>query len=332
MQDIFADWRSLMAGIQLWLAGGDPYGSYPHPVFPERMVHVGWYAYPPPTLILWTPLALLPWPVSAALLMLVCLVGFELWVRRRSGRVGLPWLLLWLPFAQGLWIGQTTMLALVALLWAEASAEDGHELRAALLLALAMLKPQVGALPAALLLLDAALARRWRLLFGFAGISAALWGGTALLLGPQIYAQWLAGLGGYTSAIPDRPLLFPPLGPALGLLALALWWRKGRGDAFGLALLVNTLIYPLSVVYIAIAVAAVAVRWNPRWPWYPVALSWLIPAAFPLVVRAPDTIAALTQAIVATGLLAGLLPQIPWRWPGSRPLGGREGQGGQSSS
>ncbi len=319
MQEIFADWRSLMAGIQLWLAGGNPYGSYPHPVFPGTMVHVGWYAYPPPTLILATPLAILPWPLSSAIMLLICIVGFERWVRQRSGRVGLPWLLLWLPFAQGLWIGQTTLLALVGLLWAERAAEEGHDLRAALLLALALLKPQVGILPAACLLLAALRGRRWRLLGAFAAICAALWGGTALALGPQIYARWIAGLGGYTSVIPDRPLLYPPLGPLLGLLALALWRLRGRGDAFGLALLVNTLLYPLSVVYIAISVAAVVIRWNPRWPWYPLALSWLVPLAFPLFVRSPDSIAALTQAIIATGLLAGLLPQIPWRLPRPRP-------------
>ncbi|MEI7643886.1 MAG: glycosyltransferase family 87 protein [Chloroflexales bacterium] len=313
MQAIFADWRSLMAGIQVWLAGGNPYGSYPHPVFPNTMVHVGWYAYPPPTLFLATPLALLPWPISSTIMLLVCAIGFERWVRLRSGRVGMPWLILWLPFTQGIWIGQTTMLVLVGLIWAEHAFSEGRDIRAAVLLALVMLKPQVGVLPVAWLLLSALSGRRWHLLALFAAISAALWGGAALIAGPQIYAQWIAGLGGYTSAIPDRPLLFPPVGPILGLLALLLWYRHGRGDAFGLALLVNTLIYPISVVYIAIAVAFVVIRWRRDWPWYPLVLSWIIPVVFPLVIRTPDTIAALTQAIVATGLLAGLLPGLPWR-------------------
>jgi uncharacterized membrane protein len=62
-------------------------------------------------------------------------------------------------------------------------------------------------------------------------------------------------------------------------------------------------------------IAFVVIRWRRDWPWYPLALSWLLPVAFPLVIRTPDSIAALTQAIVITGLLAGLLPQIPWRRP-----------------
>jgi hypothetical protein len=338
VQDIFADWRSLMVGIQLWLTGGNPYGSYPHPVFPGTMVHIGWYAYPPPTLFLATPLAIIPWPISSAIMLLASIMAFERWVRQRSGRVGLPWLILWLPFTQGIWIGQTTLLALVGLLWAEHAAEEGRDVRAAFLLVLALLKPQVGALPAAWLLFDAVLSKRWRLVGTFVAIFTALWGGTALVLGPQIYAKWLAGLGGYTAAIPDRPLLFLPLGPILGAMALLLWRRHGRGDPFGLALLVNTLIYPLSVIYIAIAIAAVVIRWNPRWPWYPLLLSWIIPMMTPLAVRSiivaggggflaklipmidplmartPDTIAGLTQAIIATGLLAGLLPQLPQIW------------------
>jgi hypothetical protein len=60
-------------------------------------------------------------------------------------------------------------------------------------------------------------------------------------------------------------------------------------------------------------VSAVVIRWNPRWAWYPLALSWIIPVVFPMVIRTPDTIAAMTQSIIATGLLAGLLPGIPWR-------------------
>jgi|GEM_PF-876906 len=313
VQEIFADWRSLMAGIQLWLAGGNPYGSYQHPVFPNSIVHVGWYAYPPPTLLLATPLALLPWPVSSAIMLLISIVGLERWVRQRSGRTCLPWLILWLPFTQGIWIGQTTLLTLVGLIWAEHASSQGRDTRAAVLLALVMLKPQVGALPVAYLLLTALYGRRWRLLATFTAICVALWGGAALIAGPQIYAQWIAGLGGYTSAIPNRPLLFPPFGPLLGLMALLLWHLHGRGDPFGLALLVNTLIYPLSVVYIAITIAVVVIRWNPRWQWYPLALSWIIPMGFPLVVRTPDTVAGLTQAIIATGMLAGLLPWLPWR-------------------
>lgn len=320
MEQIFADWRSLMAGIQVWLAGGNPYGVYPHPLgYP---VHAGWYSYPPPTLLLGTPLALLPWQLSGPLMLLVALVAFELWVRRASGRIGLPWLLLWLPFTQGLWIGQTTMLALLGLVWAERCYRQGRERQAGLLLALAMLKPQIGVLAAGWLLLEAVRARRWRLPLTFAAVTASLYAAALLVAGPQIYAQWFGGLTGYRAALPDRPLLFPPLGPALGLLAGLFWWRHGRRDHFGGLLLLNTLLYPLSVIYIAVGIAFVVVRWRPDWPWYPLLLSWVVAFAFPLAVRSPENVAALTQSIIASGLLAGLLPRLPLpaRWRNLRPV------------
>ncbi|WP_129626265.1 glycosyltransferase 87 family protein [Candidatus Oscillochloris fontis] len=311
MEQIFADWRSLMVGIQLWLEGANPYASYPHPVFPGRMVNAGWYAYPPPTLFLFTPLALLPWPLSSAILLLASIIPFERWTRQTSLRTGLPWLLLWLPLAQGLWIGQTTLLALVALLWGERAAHERQDVRAAFLLALALLKPQIGIVPIAWLLLEALWQRRWRLPLAFTLINLVLWGGTALLAGPQIYVQWLGGLMNYDQFLPNRPLLFPPFGMILGALAVFFWYRHGRGDMFGLALLFNTLIYPLSVVYSASALAMVVIRWNPRWPWYPLILSWLIPMLVPLAQRTPDSIAGMTQAIIATALLTALLPQLP---------------------
>jgi hypothetical protein len=67
------------------------------------------------------------------------------------------------------------------------------------------------------------------------------------------------------------------------------------------------------VIYIAVGVAFVVIRWRADWPWYPLILSWLLPALYLLPERTPETIAALTQGIVATGLLVGLLPRIPLR-------------------
>lgn len=307
---IFTDWRSLIEGIRVWLSGGDPYGPYKHPF--GYMVEAGWYAYPPPSLIIGAPLALLPNILSGLLVVAATIISFELWVRRSSGRMGLPWLILWLPFVQGIWIGQTTLLALLLLVWAEMAYKDGEDRKAGILLAFALLKPQVGILAAGWLLFEALRSRRWTLLIACIGSSVALYGVTALIAGPQIFAQWLTGLEAYRQALPDRPLLFPPLGPIVGALAGLLWLRHGRGDIFGLALLLNTLVYPLSVVYIAIGVAFVVIRWRPTWTWYPLLLSWLLPALLPRSIpRTADTIAALTQAIIASGLLAGLLPRLP---------------------
>jgi hypothetical protein len=310
----FSDWRSLMGAVQHWLQGGDPYGSF---VMADGAAYdAGWFAYPPPVLLLAAPIAFMPWLISGLLVQALAIGGFEYWSRQTAQRVALPWMLLWLPFVQGLVIGQTTLLALTLLMLAVYAAETGRDRWAGPLLALALLKPQVGVLVIAWVLLRALLDRRWWLVSGFAVVSLLLWGGMLLVAGPQIYLQWYTGLGAYQSALPDRPLFFPPLGPLLALLAGWLWWRYGRSDVIGALLLLNTLIYPLSVVYIAVAIAVVVIRWRPDWPWWPLMFSWLIPLYFPLTARSsPDAIALLAQAIIATGLLTGLLPRVPLRLP-----------------
>jgi len=318
------DWRMFMAAIRHWLAGGDPYG--PFTGFTGVAHHAGAFGYPPPALPLATPLALLPWQLTGALFVLASALAFELWVRRASGRSGLPWMLLWLPVVQGLVLGQTTLLVLVGLLAAERYDAEGKGGRAGLLLALAVLKPQVAILAAGWLLLRALLARRWATPLSFLGVSAAIWAAALLVAGPQIVPQWIQGLVVYDDLLPDRLLLFPPFGPLIGLLAALLWWRHGRGDTFGLLLLVSLLIYPLSVIYMTAAVGVVVIRWRRDWAAWPLLLSWLIPIIIPLTVRTTDTIAALTQSIVITGLLAGLLPGLPAlnRISGGRLPAGRE--------
>lgn len=307
---LLTDWRALMAGIRYWLAGGNPYGPYPG--LAGELYPPGFYPYPPPTLVLGTPLALLPWQLSGLILTLASVVGLERWARQTSGRSALPWMLLWLPVLQGLVIGQTTLLALVGLLFAELAYRRSRDWRAGLLLALAVLKPQAVILPAAWLLFRAARERRWGLPLAFLVVSTTIWVAALVAAGPGILPRWVDGLRAYDDNLPNRPLIFPPLGPLLALLAGVLWWRRGRRDALGALLLLNTLLYPLSVIYVAVGVAVVVLRWRDDWPLYPLALSWLLAAVLTPAVRTPDSIALLTQAIVATGLLAGLLPRLPW--------------------
>jgi hypothetical protein len=259
-----------------------------------------------------TPLALLPWQLTGGLFVLASAVSFERWARCLHTRSALLWLLLWLPLCQGLVLGQTTLIVLAALGFAELHYNQGRDRSAGLLLALAVLKPQVAILAVGWLLLRAIRERRYQLPLIFFGLSAALWLVAMLIAGPQIIPQWVAGLRVYDDLLPDRLLLFPPFGPLIGLLSIMLWWRYGRGDVFGLLMLLNTLFYPLSVIYMTSVVAFVVIRWRRDWQWYPLALSWVFPVVFSLTIRTPDTIAALTQSIVVTGMLAGLLPPIPW--------------------
>jgi hypothetical protein len=307
MPQLFGDWRSLMSALHHWFNGGDPYGPY---IGAGGWIYeAGYFAYPPPVLLLGAPLALLPWWLSLLLVQSLAVAGFELWARRSSGRSALLWLILFPPLLQGLQIGQTTLLALAALMLGELSYRGRQDGRAGLLLALALLKPQVGALAIAYLLFEALRARRWRTLGAFGLASAALWGGAALVAGPQIYAQWLAGLQSYQAALPDRPMLFLPLGPLVALAAAALWRRSGR-DYFGLALLVNTLVYPLSVIYIVSALAFLVIRWRRDWEIWPLALCWLPPLIFARLPASPDALIASVQAMVALGLAVGLMPAL----------------------
>jgi Glycosyltransferase family 87 len=319
MQQALYDWQTLIAAIQVWLAGGNPYAEYTHPT--GKAMQAGAFAYPPPFLLVGTPFALMPWMLSGLLMLLISIVLWEYWVRCTSKRTGLFWLLLWLPLTQGLWLGQTTLLSLALLAVAYQLTGDKKDRLAGILLALAILKPQTVLLPAAWMLFEAYRGRRWHFLQGFTATSLVLWGGIALITGPQIYIQWLQGLRDYGSELANRPLIFPPIGPVLALGAGFLWWRHGRGDWWAGLLLLNTLLYPLSVSYVAVGLAFVIIRWRPDWPHYPLILSWLIPGIWPVQERTADALMLQVQLMVATGLLAGLLPAPQLRFWKAREIG-----------
>jgi hypothetical protein len=188
------------------------------------------------------------------------------------------------------------------------------------LLALALIKPQAVALPAAWLLIMAFRGRRIRMLIAFGVLVAALWGGVALTGGPTIYRSWFTGLTYYGPDLPRRPLIFPPFGLIVVLLAGLLWWRAGHRDTWGTLLLLNALTFPFTIAYATIAIAFVVIRWRPNWCWYPLLLSWCIPALVS-VPRTLDGLTMITQVVAVPGLLAGLCPPIPWeRWLPQRLL------------
>lgn len=304
--NIFADWYALIGAVSLWLNGGDPYGAYQ---VGGITYDAGYFAYPPPALLFAAPLTLLPWWLSALIVQSIAVVSFERWAWRMTGRSALVWVVLWPPLLQGLQIGQTTLLVLAVLLLAERDAHDRRDLRAGVLLALALLKPQVSILALVYLLLISLRDRRWRLIGAFVGTSAALWLGIALVAGPQIYLQWFNGLNAYSQALPDRPMIFLPLGPLVVVLAFWLW-RRRAGDGFGLALLINTLIYPLSVLYIITPIAAVVIRWRPDWQLWALLLGWAVPVGFTFLPNTAGFWFAEIQAILVLGLLVGLLPTM----------------------
>ncbi|NCC32511.1 MAG: DUF2029 domain-containing protein [Chloroflexia bacterium] len=304
------DWRSLMAAVLHWFQGGDPYGAYSG--FYGALYDAGYFAYPPPVLLLAAPLALLPWWLSGILIQVVAVLAFERWSRLMTSRSALIWILLWSPFVQGLFIGQTTLLFLTALLWAECAMHQRNDRWAGLFLALALLKPQVGLLAIAYLLIFSLWRRRWDLLGAFMLTTMVLWGGAFLILGAEIYAQWVQGLNAYRGALPDQPLLTLPLGLVLFLLSLLLW-RQHRSDGFGLALLLNTLLYPLSVLYIISPLAPVVIRWRHDWQAWALVLGWLLPISFTVLATNFHIFVPWNyqiQAFAAATLLVGLLPHL----------------------
>lgn len=306
-EQFLVDWNIIMAGARQWLAGGNPYGVFPKT--PDQLMHAGEFAYPPSVLFLTAPLTLLPLFVSGILMLLLSVIGFEYWTRQTSKRSGLFWLLLWLPFAQGLLLGQVTLLGLVGIALAEMAYTRQRDRVAGLLLALVLLKPQTIILPVGWLLVLALWQRRWQVLLIFGLASAVLWGVILAISGPEIYQMWFVGLTQYGPQVPHRPLLTPPVGLLVGLLAGIFWWRAGRNDIWGSLLLLNTLLLPYSITYAIAGIAFVVIRWRSDWPWYPLILSWIIPVLF-IVPRIPDALTMLTQAIAITGLLAGLAPTL----------------------
>lgn len=150
--------------------------------------------------------------------------------------------LLFLPSLDLLWLQQLTGLVLLYLVLAHLAAARRRLLLAGGLLALAMIKPQVAAVPAAGLLFWAAWRReRWPLAAGFVAVMAAQLAVAACLL-PGWPSQFLAELRRYSAGnvglywLPEQLTggmaagLALVAAPVLALLAWC-WWRQRAAPA-----------------------------------------------------------------------------------------------------
>jgi len=218
------------------------------------------YPYPPLLAILWRPLALLPWPVAAAIWEVVILASFLAtiwWLGPRRKETWLAIGILGLPIAWCIAIGQAQVL---------------------LTLFSAVGTPWSVALAANIKLFPALIAlwwigrRDWRRFAEFVGWMAIL-GVVQLILAPQATLDYLTAINlhqvGSSSALRNispyavSPLLWAGLVVAGGLLVLALArTRFGWAAAATFAVLAN----PRLLIYALMALLAVVANPGRRHP------------------------------------------------------------------
>jgi hypothetical protein len=275
------------------------------------------FIYPPSALLLFLPLAVLPYWVAYAGSM-AATGGFFLWASRRAGA---PW---WLALFPSLWLvaacGQITFAIAGLVLLAFTLRE--RPLAAGLLLGLAAaLKPQ----PMLLVPLGLIAAGRWRTLASAAATVGALGAISSALWGPHIWLDWLSAVPRFrTEALPSNPglladeitvyagLEFLGLPGALAYLLapFAIWlvwtsFRRGgeplarAAAAFGGALLITPYAMNYDGALLAPGVAALlARREDDRWLLY-------------AVIAATFTIAMFHTPL---SVLAGLAPALVGRF------------------
>jgi len=217
------------------------------------------FAYPAYTVFLFAPTIAWPFPYVGAVFTSVFFVltaaSVPLWCRGLGVDSGAPaktaltiLMLGSFPVLDALYLQQLTLL--VAALLAAAAASVAHQRLAVagVLLAFAMIKPQVAALPALFLFLWVLgnWPARKKLVWGFAATMVLLWTGAELLL-PGWVGRWLDQLGpyvGYTRP-PRLQWLLGDWGGSivalflLGLLAVFSWRNRRQpagSSAFGLGL------------------------------------------------------------------------------------------------
>ncbi len=290
--DFFQYW----AGAHALLEGADPYdlgwwtafharaGSQAHRGPPQPAVGPAWTtAYPLWTLAAFVPIALLPFPLAAAVWVVAQLAAVGLGLAalaktilqtapRRDGLV-LAGIALG---SQPLWLlagnGNVTGFLFGAL--AGAAALGAHPLRAGALLGTLALKPQSVALAALALLAGAAPRARWRIVLGGAVVVVGLVA-LSFAVRPAWITGWLRSLAMLQGSSGSNATLWT-LGRAAGipalsvmapialLSALALWVRIRRPEPwvlFGAAVPVSVAVSPhgwsYDQLYLLITVAVV---------------------------------------------------------------------------
>lgn len=167
------------------------------PLGPDRLRP---FPYPPSTLFIAAPLALLPWPVAYGVWVAIALPLFGL-AARRAGAPAWVFLAPWVIFS--IFCGQLTLF-LGALVTLGLSERARRPIVAGLLFGLAAaIKPQLLALLPVALLAEG----RWRVLLSTGGAGMALCAASAVVWGVDPWLRWLESLYGFAEIVAGQQLL-----------------------------------------------------------------------------------------------------------------------------
>jgi alpha-1,2-mannosyltransferase len=220
------------------------------------------WGYPPPALLLATPLALGPYPVALALWLALPLVGLALLLRRLAEHRLAPWLAAVFPgISLCLGFGQNGVLAAL-LLGAGLQLLCRHALLAGCLFGLLACKPQLAVLVAPALLAGG----YYRALAGMIASVAILAAASVLVLGADTWSAFFAASSRTSALLSSGELRYDPM---VTLFAAA---RLGGLPVTAAALLQGA----TSVVMLALVVIA----WRRPWPLW--LRGSLLAAAIPL--------------------------------------------------
>ena len=248
-----ADMVAVWKGTQATFDGRDPYSDatmrdiqvfyYGREVTPADRVNPMGYAYPMHTIILFAPIALLPWSAVRAvffiLLPLLIVVSSWLWLDITGVPLSRPkTVFLCLCSWPSMWaIHQIQPTIIVATLLAGACLliQHGNMVPAGIFLAMATIKPQLAAILIAWLLLWTLLRNVWTLLLSFSFSLVALLACATWLL-PGWVQRWRVAATEYTAYRHLRLDLQGVFGHFLGLIlsaalalcAILLLWRCRR--------------------------------------------------------------------------------------------------------
>lgn len=212
------DVRYFYTAGRLWLEGISP---YPLDAFNAAVVRyglsedIGVYPYPPHSLVLWAPLALVNYATARHLwtgmnlaIIAALALGMGQWVVQRSAprdaasglrmRCWVAVIIIGNPFtAHVVWTGQTGLLVLGSLVLAWHSLSRRRVLLAGACIFVASIKPQLSLLPIVWILLTG----RWRPLLAAAALSAVALTIVTSSLGVDVMRDWGRSMLDYQSGL-----------------------------------------------------------------------------------------------------------------------------------
>jgi hypothetical protein len=183
-----SDWMTIIDGVRAWLRGQNPY--LPYTTYAHTLTPPGWYVYPPHSVYILAPLALLPRGFSFILGVIATWLIWEWWMRRE---VAMPAFrtLLWWPLIDHFLLGQFSLLVLLALsaVWICWNRPNLFWW-GPFVLACATIKPQLVLLPLLVMLFRAVRERKWTFLVALSFWLTLMWGGAWVADHGTLYREW----------------------------------------------------------------------------------------------------------------------------------------------